>query len=122
MYIQEKKKKKNSKASQSAGREVGCVSHKRTPKSTWIADKAVRFRFQVQVQGRDGEEKLAHERHEQEREEDRMNLKSDLIFTLYTIYGILFKGEAGMSGARVFVVMRYACLCTHVAGQQGRLK
>lgn len=30
-----------------------------------------------------------------------MHLKRDLIFTLYTIYGILFKGEAGMSVARV---------------------
>lgn len=113
-----------SKASQSAVREVVCVSPKRTPKSTWIADNAVRFRLevQVQVQGRDGEEKLTHERQEQEREEDRMNLKSDLIFTLYTIYGILFKGEAGMSGARVFVCVPYACLCAHAAGQQGTHK
>lgn len=53
-----------------------------------------------------------------------MNLKSHSIFTLYTIYGILFKGEAGMSGARVCVM----CVCARMlqassrAGLSGRTR
>lgn len=63
-----------------------------------------------------------------------MNLKSNLIFTLYTIYGILLKGEPGTSGcvrARCMCVCALClcvcvcvcCLRAHVAGQQqGRVK
>ena len=51
-----------------------------------------------------------------------MNLKSHFIFTLYTIYGILLKGEPGTSAAYVRVCVcaraRYVCLRAHVAGQQ----
>lgn len=52
-----------------------------------------------------------------------MKLKSHLIFTLYTIYGILLKGEPGTGGAYV----RELCVCAwcvyaHVPGQQqGRI-
>lgn len=56
--------------------------------------------------GRDGEEKFAHERQQRERGEDRMILKTHLIFTFYTIYGILFKGESG-----VYVRMCWRCVC-----------
>lgn len=59
--------------------------------------------------GRDGEEKLARKARARKRE-DRMNLKSHLIFTLYTIYGILLKGEPGTSGAYVYVCcVLYVC-------------
>lgn len=53
-----------------------------------------------------------------------MNLKSHLIFTLYTIYGILLKGETGTSGVRVcFVCVLYVFVRAHVTGQQrGRMK
>ena len=47
-----------------------------------------------------------------------MNLKSNLIFTLYTIYGILLKGEPGTSAcvrARcIRVCALYICVCTCV--------
>lgn len=58
--------------------------------------------------GRDGQEKLARKARARNRE-DRMNLKSHLIFSLYTIYGILSKGEPGTSGAYVRL-----CLCMYV--------
>lgn len=65
-----------------------------------------------------------------------MHLNTHLIFTLYTIYGILFKGEAEMSGARacvpmlasfVYVCVR-VCVCACVrsrasrASRRGRVK
>lgn len=54
-----------------------------------------------------------------------MKLKSNLIFSLYTIYGILLKGEPGTSGAYVSLclcVCVIMCVYTHVAGQQqGRM-
>ena len=73
--------------------------------------------------GRDREEKLARKARGRNREA-RMNQKSHLIFTLYTIYGILLKGESGTSGAYMRVFCAYCvCVLVHVTGQQqGRME
>lgn len=85
--------------------------------------------------GRDGEEeKDARKHRSRDAENDRMNLKSHLIFTLYTIYGILLKGEpcatgrGGGEGAAdvpvcLCVRLLRVLVCVHalvVGQQQGR--
>lgn len=71
-------------------------THKRhTPKSTWISWQS-RPVTDPELERRNKRGKTGARQGE-----DRMKLKSHLIFTLYTIYGILLKGEPGTGGAYV---------------------